>query len=123
MLTPDLWGPFPSYPVIYFFLAHAGVIVGVLYLTWANLAQPRPGSVWSAFATLNIYAAAAGIFDQVFRTNYVYLCKKPEAASLLNYFGPWPVYIAVGDAFGLACFLLLWLPFAHTARGDTREAF
>ena len=111
MLTPDLWGPFPSYPAIYFFVAHAGVIIGVLYLTWAKLVQPSRYSVWRAFGVLNAYAAAAAVFDLVFRTNYVYLCQKPQAASLLNYFGPWPIYILVGDAFALSCFLLLWLPF------------
>lgn len=111
VLTPDLWAPFPSYPTIYFFLAHGFLIVTILTLTWGGLLRPRAASAWIAFRTLNIYAIAIGLFDAVFKTNYLYLCRKPVNASLLDYFGPWPVYIAAGEAVALIFFLLLWLPF------------
>jgi uncharacterized membrane protein YwaF len=75
-----------------------------------HLAQLRQGCVWRAFAVLNVYSAAVAIFDAVFKTNYMYLCRKPVSSSLLDYFGPWPAYILVGDAFALAVFWLLWLP-------------
>ena len=110
LLTPDLWSPWPSYPAIYFFIAHGGIIVACAVLAFGSHAPFRRGAVWRVFAMLAAYALAVGIFNAVFGTNYMYLCHKPRNPSLLNLLGPWPVYLAAGALVALALFGILWLP-------------
>ena len=111
VLTPDLWAPLASYPSIYFFLEHGGAIIAVLTLTWGRVARPQPGGPWRVLVILNAYAVGVGAFNAVFGANYMYLCRKPTSASLLDYLGPWPVYLLAAEALGMALFWLLWLPF------------
>ena len=111
LLTPDLWEAFPSFSTVQFFIAHGLVVVTVLYMIWSGEARPRPGSIWRTMLALNIFAACVGAVDYLLRTNYMYLRAKPENASLLDYFGPWPWYIAVTEVFALGLFALLYVPF------------
>jgi hypothetical protein len=67
VLTPDLWAAPLSYPTVYFFLEHGGVIASLLYLVWAQLLRPRRGCVWRTFGLLNAYAALIGVFNTVFQ--------------------------------------------------------
>jgi hypothetical integral membrane protein (TIGR02206 family) len=70
----------------------------------------RSGAVWRAFGMLIGYAVLVGVFNAITHANYMYLCRKPAGASLLDMLGPWPVYLVGGAAAGLALFWLLWLP-------------
>lgn len=120
VLTPDLWAPLWSYPSMYFFAAHGGTIAGVLLLTWGRVMQPAAGSLARAVIVLNGYAAGIGIFNVCFGTNYMYLCRKPTSASLLDAMGPWPVYLVVAEAVALALFWALYAPFRTRPAPVTR---
>jgi hypothetical integral membrane protein (TIGR02206 family) len=122
LLTPDLWSGWPSYPAIYFFVAHGAIVMACSVLVFGGIAPPRPGAVWRAFRVLAGYAAAVGAFNAILGTNYMYLCRKPRNASLLDMLGPWPIYLVGGAAAGLALFWLLWLPVRPPRRASAPRA-
>jgi hypothetical integral membrane protein (TIGR02206 family) len=110
LLTPNLWEPFPSFGTVQFFVAHGLTVSAVLYLVWSGQARPRPWSVLRAMVGVNIFAAVVGVFDYVYKTNYFYLRAKPANASMLDYLGPWPIYLLCTEGVALVLFVLLYLP-------------
>jgi hypothetical integral membrane protein (TIGR02206 family) len=110
LVTPDLMRPWPQHPAIYFSVAHAGIAIGIAVLVVGRIAPHRNGAVWRAFGILIGYAVLVGTFNAITRADYMYLWRKPGNASLLDVFGPWPVYLFAGAAAWLALFWLLWLP-------------
>lgn len=109
IITPDLWSPWPSYPAIYFFLAHGGIVITIAFLVFGRIAPLRPGALHRGFAMLMVYAAFLGLFDWIFKANYMYLCTKPKDKTLLTILGPWPIYLITAFAITLLLFWLLWL--------------
>ena len=107
LITPNLWESFPSLSTIQFFTGHCGILVAVLFLTWSGAMRPRPGSARRVFAALNLLVLAMAVFDLATGANYLYLRQKPDAATLLDYLGPWPFYLIACEAGALAVFTLM----------------
>ncbi|HEY1161049.1 MAG TPA: TIGR02206 family membrane protein [Terracidiphilus sp.] len=114
LLTPNLEEPFPSFITVQYFVNHGLMVVAALFLVWSRQARPRPGSMMRAMLYLNVYAAFDGIFDYIFKTDYMFLGAKPQALTLLTILGPWPWYILACEPVGFILFLLLYLPFRQT---------
>jgi hypothetical integral membrane protein (TIGR02206 family) len=110
ILTPDLWSPWPSYPAIYFFVVHGGIVLAVSVLVFGRISPLDTGAVWRAFAMLAAFAAAIGTFNAIAGTNFMYLARKPKNASALDALGPWPWYLVAGAMVALLLFGLLWIP-------------
>ncbi|MFH0988976.1 MAG: TIGR02206 family membrane protein [bacterium] len=113
VLTPDITSSAFSYLTLRFFLAHGGILIAILFLLWSKQSRPRKGSQWRAFGYLNLYALFIALFNYLFSANYFYLCEKPAESSLLDYLGPWPIYIFAGEVLALGFFWLLALPFRN----------
>jgi hypothetical integral membrane protein (TIGR02206 family) len=111
LLTPNLAYGFPDPRFIVFFGFHGGVIAAALYMTLGLGMRPWPGSLPRVALWSFAYFLAAVATNALFHTNFGYLRFKPAASSLLDYLGPWPLYIFALFGLGLLYILLLYLPF------------
>jgi hypothetical integral membrane protein (TIGR02206 family) len=110
VLTPNLTADSAPIFVFTFFVTHGGAIVAAILLVFGRGIVPPAGAVWRVFVATLVVAAAAAVGDLITGGNYMFLREKPSTASLLDVMGPWPLYIAVAGALGLALFALLDLP-------------
>jgi hypothetical integral membrane protein (TIGR02206 family) len=119
IVTPDVIRGFGQWQTVSFFVLHGLVIVAAVTLTFGMKLYPQGGGPLRAFAALNVYALAVAVVNWRFGTNFLYLARKPSQPSPLDWFGPWPVYIIVAEAFALVLFAVAAFPFA--LRGDAKS--
>lgn len=110
LLMPDLRAPWYSYNSIRYFFEHGLLAIAITVLILGKIAPLKSGAALRANFELLAYAILLLTFNTIFATNYMYLRHKPSNPSLLDYFGPWPVYLFAGELFAVAVFWLLWLP-------------
>lgn len=116
MLTPDMRDGFPSLDFLGFFLGHTLVVVSVLIAVSGFGFRPRLRSIGVTAVVTLVYMAAVALINTMLGTNYLFLSAKPAGASVYDYLGPWPWYIAGISAVGLAVCFVCYLPFATRAR-------
>ncbi len=78
--------------------------------------KPKLKSVFKSLLALQVYVVFMILINYALDANYFYLNEKPEATSLLDYFGDWPFYIIVGQFVIVPYFLLIYLPFYLTRK-------
>ena len=86
-------------------------VIYIVYITAVTELRPTADGVVMAFVSLLGYAAIMWCFNKLNGSNYFYIMKKPDTASILDYMGDWPWYIATGTVASLFIFYLLYLPF------------
>lgn len=113
ILTPNLQYGFPDLRFISFFVAHSGIIIGIVFLMLVYGFRPGPKSILRTFFWTEIYFAVAFTFDLLTGENYGFLLHKPEAASLLSFLSDWrPLYLIEFHLLAWAFFCVLYAPFA-----------
>ena len=115
MITPDLAVGFPHPYFLSYFALHGAVVAAAVVVTFGCGRRPRAGAPWRAFLALLGYAAAVGAVDFAFDENFLYLRRPPAERTLLDWFGPWPVYLVTVAAFALGLFVLMDRPFRRGA--------
>jgi hypothetical integral membrane protein (TIGR02206 family) len=84
LITPNLRFGFPDLRFISFFVAHSGIIIGIIFLMLIYGFRPRPIGILRTIAWTEFYFVIAFTVDLLTGENYGFLLHKPEAASLLN---------------------------------------
>jgi hypothetical integral membrane protein (TIGR02206 family) len=113
ILTPNLRFGFPDLRFISFFVAHCGIIIGIVFLMLVYGFRPSGKGVLRTFAWTELYFIVAFTVDLITGENYGFLLHKPEAASLLSFLPDWrPLYLLEFHVLAFLFFCLLYAPFA-----------
>jgi hypothetical integral membrane protein (TIGR02206 family) len=113
IITPNLPFGFPDLRFISFFVAHSGIIIGIVFLMLIYRFRPRASGILRTFAWTEIYFVVAFSIDLLTGENYGFLLHKPEAASLLNLLSDSrTAYLLQFHALAFFFFCVLYAPFA-----------
>jgi len=113
LITPNLRFGFPDLRFISFFVAHSGIIIGIIFLMLIYGFRPRPIGILRTFAWTEFYFLIAFTVDLLTRENYGFLLHKPEAASLLNVLSDSRLlYLIEFHLLAWIFFCILYVPFA-----------
>jgi hypothetical integral membrane protein (TIGR02206 family) len=113
LITPNLQFGFPDLRFISFFVAHSGIIIGIVFLMLIYGFRPRAIGILRTFAWTEVYFAVAFTTDLLTGENYGFLLHKPEAASLLSFLSDSrPLYLLEFHILAFVFFTLLYAPFA-----------
>jgi hypothetical integral membrane protein (TIGR02206 family) len=113
LVTPNLAFGFPDLRFISFFVAHSGIIIGIVFLMLIYGFRPRAIGILRTFAWTEFYFVVAFTLDLLTGENYGFLLHKPEAASLLNLLSDWrPLYLLQFHGLAFLFFCALYAPFA-----------
>ena len=113
IITPNLPFGFPDLRFISFFVAHSGIIIGIVFLMLIYRFRPRASGILRTFAWTEIYFVVAFSIDLLTGENYGFLLHKPEAASLLNLLSDSrTTYLLQFHALAFFFFCVLYAPFA-----------
>jgi hypothetical integral membrane protein (TIGR02206 family) len=116
ILTPSLGQAFPDPRFLAFWGMHLLVVWSAVYLTFGLGLGPSWREYAVAVAVTLVWALLAYAFDEAAGTNYGYVDHKPASASVLDWFGPWPVYLVVAAGVLIGGWALLTWPWTRQAR-------
>lgn len=109
LATPNLEQAFPHFRYFHFFIAHIGIIASAVYLITVERYKPTLLSAFAAWLWLHVLAVPAAIVNMMTgTTNFMFLARKPETASLLDLLAPWPWYLLQLEIVAVALCLILY---------------
>jgi hypothetical integral membrane protein (TIGR02206 family) len=113
LITPNLRFGFPDLRFISFFIAHSGIIIGIIFLMLIYGFRPRPIGILRTIAWTEFYFVIAFTIDLLTDENYGFFLRKPEASSLLSFLSDArPIYLIEFHLLAWIFFCVLYAPFA-----------
>jgi hypothetical integral membrane protein (TIGR02206 family) len=115
IITPDTLYNFPHWIVFQAFLAHGGIVISALYMTFVEDMRPKSAFSLLKIALLaNIYVVAVYFLNVALDANYMLLMGPLENPTLVNLlvdiFGKPPAHIIGLELIGAVTVLILYAP-------------
>ena len=112
LFTPDIPYDFPSPRFLLNFVGHGAMVFGALYMTRVEGYRPTWRSAKRAAIALLAYAAVMFWVNLALGSNYLFIGRKPDAATALDILPPWPWYVPMLGLAVIVLVVVLYAPFA-----------
>jgi hypothetical integral membrane protein (TIGR02206 family) len=116
MVTPDLRHGFPHFSFLLFYVGHGAVVVAAIYLCWGVGLRPDWRLYRMTVVVTIAYAIGIFVVNTILDTNFFCINRKPPPGTMLDYFGPYPMHIAVCTLIALSAWAALTWPWQLLAR-------
>jgi hypothetical integral membrane protein (TIGR02206 family) len=110
IVTPDLYFDYPAYEFFKYWITHVGLVLLMIHYMVCFALYPTAKGILKTFGWLNVYVVALLPLNYLLDANYFYLIEKPLNPSVLDFFGPWPVYILVAEILVMGFFAIAMIP-------------
>jgi hypothetical integral membrane protein (TIGR02206 family) len=110
IVTPDLYYDYPAYEFFKYWISHVGLVLLMIHYMVCFELFPTARGMIRTFGWLNAYVALLMPINYLLNANYFYLMSKPINPSILDFFGPWPVYILVAEILVIGFFAIAMIP-------------
>ena len=112
VLTPGgLAVDFPQYRFFQYFIAHSGIVTGVLFATWGLGMRPTLRGMFRAFGYLAGFAAFVAVANLLLGSNFMWLSAAPPGTVSPFFAAPWPWYLPILAVVGFTMFFVVLSPF------------
>jgi len=112
LITPDVEGyDFPHWRFLTTFISHGLIVTSNLYMIFVLGMRPAFSSFLKSLVVVNIYGVAILCFNGLTKSNYGFLCRKPEQPTLFDILGPWPWYLFGLEGVAIVISFILYVPF------------
>ena len=111
VLTPDIEEGFPSLDYFRYWIVHLGLLLVMAYAIAIYKMRPKLSSVFKSYIFLQVYLLLMLVLNYILGSNYMYLNRKPESASVLDVLGDWPMYTLKADAILGIVFFVIYVIF------------
>lgn len=110
IITPGIssYG-FPHLRFFHILSIHMTVMVVVFYFLIIEKRKPSKISLKRSLIITHLYGGFVFCVNMVFGTNYMFIGRKSSASSIINFLGPWPIYIVYLDIILIVMFTVLYL--------------
>jgi hypothetical integral membrane protein (TIGR02206 family) len=110
IVTPDLYYDYPAYEFFKYWITHVGLVLLMIHYMVCFALYPTAKGIIKTFGWLNLYVLVLLPINYLLDANYFYLIAKPINPSVLDFFGPWPVYILVAEILVMGFFAIAMIP-------------
>jgi len=102
--------------------SHSLIVTSGFWVVFVEGYKPTLKDMWTSLLALNLFAIPVYLINITIDSVYLYLGKKPETASLMDFFPEWPWYFFILEGLLIIIMIGMYLPWRNKPDMQAVEA-